>query len=101
MVKEFDDVLMTAMDSGVSMSFRDGCSIYVPEHIINRSSLLRQTVQNVDTGGVVSLPILRVALASWLKCLRELSICAAQSGPSEGPCRDITDGETLVEYLKV
>ena len=83
------------------MSFRDGCSIYVPEHIINRSGLLRQTVRNIDTGGVVSLPMLKVALASWLNCLRELSIGAAHSAPSEGPCMDIPDGETLVEYLKV
>ena len=83
------------------MSFRDGCSMYVPEHIINRSSLLRQTVQNVDNGGIVSLPMLKAALASWLKCLRELSIGAAHSGPCEGPCMDMPDGETLVEYLKV
>ena len=83
------------------MSFRDGCSIYMPEHIINRSSLLRQTVQKVDTRGVVSLPMLKVALASWLKCLQELSIRAAHSRPSEGPCMEMSDGETLVEYLKV
>ena len=81
------------------MSFRDGCSIYMPEHIINRSSLLRQTVQKVDTRGVVSLPMLKVALASWLKCLRELNVVAFW--PSEEPCMDIPDGETLLEYLKV
>ena len=91
------------MDSGVSISFPDGYSIDVPEHIINRSNLLRQTIETVDADGFASLSILKDVLASWLKCLRELSIGAAHSGPrpSEEPCMDIPDGETLLEYLRV
>ena len=87
MAQEFDDVVVTVMDSGVSISFRDGYSIDVPEHIIKRSTLLRQTIETVDTGGVTSLSILKGALASWLKYLRGLTIG--------------TDGETLLKCLKV
>ena len=100
MAQEFDDVVVTVINSGVSISFPDGYSIDVPEHILNRSNLLRQTIETVDTG-CVSLPIPKVTLASWLKCLRELNIGAAHSGPSEEPCMVIPDGETLLEYLKV
>ena len=101
MAQEFDDVVVTVMDSGVSISFRDGYSIDVPEHIINRSSLLRQTIETVDAGGFTSLSILKGALTSWLKCLRELNIGAAHSGRSDEPCMDVPDGQTLLEYLKV
>ena len=101
MAQEFDDVVVTVMDSGVSISFPDGYSIDVPEHIINRSSLLRQTIETVDTDGFASLSILKDALASWLKCLRELNIGAAHSGPSEEPCMDNPDGDTLLGYLRV
>ena len=101
MAQQLDDVVVTVMDSSVSISFHDGYSIDVPQHIFNRSSLLRQTIETVDAGGSASLSILKVALTSWLKCLRELKIGAALSGPSEQPCMDMPDGETLVEYLKV
>ena len=99
MAQEFDDVVVTVIDSGVSISFPDGYSIDVPEQIINRSSLLRQTIETLDTGGFASLPILKDALVSWLKCLREMNIGAAHSGPPEEPCTP--DGETLLEFLKV
>ena len=101
MSQESDDVVVTVMHSAASISFRDGYSLDVPEHIFNRSSILRQTIETVDESGIVTLPIRKDALASWLKCLRELNVRAAHSGPSEQPSIDTPDGETLVEYLKV
>ena len=98
MAQKLDDVVVTVMDSVVSISFRDG-SIDVPDHILDRSSLLRHTIETVDTSSFFSLPILKSAVASWLKCLRELNVVAFW--PSEEPCMDIPDGETLLEYLKV
>ena len=76
MAQKFDVVVVTVMDSGVSISFRYGDSIDVPEHIINRSSLLRQIIETVGSG-FASLSTRKVARASWLMCLRELNIGAA------------------------
>ena len=69
MAQEFDDAVVTVMDSGVSISFRNSYSIYVPKRNINRSSLLRQKLENFDTSVFFTLSILKFALVRWLKGL--------------------------------
>ena len=45
-------------------------SIDVQEHIINRSSLLRQTIEIVGIDESAPLSLSKAALASWLNCLK-------------------------------
>ena len=69
------------------------------ERIIDRSALLRQTLQ-VEGCTRARLSIPKLAVATWLEYIGELNIGATDSGRCQGPRTAIPDGEAAVAVDK-